>query len=87
MEISVEVIGAIGTAIIAPIVAVLKVNSDTNKRKNNRDTQLALIEKEITDLKKKTDGIDELKEAIHKIEIALSNIQQLIEIFVKEKCK
>lgn len=50
-------ITAIDTAIIVPIITVMKTSSDTNKRKEKRDVQIALMEKRIADVELKCDGI------------------------------
>lgn len=77
-----ELIAAFGTAVVAPILAVIKVNADAGKRKDKRDTQIALIEKRIEDCEKKVDSIDELKDAINAINLSLAKIQTLIEIYI-----
>ena len=84
MNLTPELITAIGTAIIVPIITLLKTTSDTNKRKEKRDIQIALMEKRIADVEQKCDGIEELKNSINAINLSLAKIQTILELYIKQ---
>ena len=84
MTLTPEIIAAIGTSIIAPIIAYLKVKGDTSKRTEKRDTQLALIEKRMADVEKKTDSIEDLKDSIAAINVTLAKIQAILEMYIRQ---
>lgn len=85
MNITPELITTIGTAIVGPILAYLKISTDRKKTGNKRDTQIALLEQRVKECEKNGDTIDELKQAINKIEVSLAKIESLIELFIKGK--
>jgi len=74
---------AIGTAIVGPVLAYLKVREDRLKTGDKRDTQYALIEKRMQDCEKKLSGIDEVKTSIQTIMVTLSKIETIIEMHIK----
>lgn len=89
-------IAAIITAGVAPIVTYIKLRMDTSsdkskidadaaRRKETRDTQLALMEKRLSDVESKCDTIDELKDAVNSIKVSLARIEALIEMVIKGK--
>ena len=84
MNLTPELITAIGTAIIVPIITLMKTSSDTNKRKEKRDVQVALMDKRIADLELKCDGIEELKNSIHAINLSLAKIQTILELYLSK---
>jgi Tfp pilus assembly protein PilN len=79
-----EFIISIGTAIIAPILAYLKVRDERNATKEKRDTELALVQQDIKQLKQEVRGIDELKHAINSINQSLVRIETILEIYAKK---
>lgn len=79
-----EFIISIGTAIIAPILAYLKVRDERNATKEKRDTELALVQQDIKRLKQEVRGIDELKHAINSINQSLVRIETILEIYAKK---
>lgn len=84
MNLTPELITAIGTAIIVPIITLMKTSSDTNKRKEKRDVQIALMEKRIVDVELKCDGIEELKNSINAINLSLAKIQTILELYLSK---
>ena len=84
MNLTPELITAIGTAIIVPIITLLKTTSDTNKRKEKRDIRIALMEKRIADVEQKCDVIEELKNSINAINLSLAKIQTILELYIKQ---
>lgn len=66
----------------ASIIAYMKVSQEREKTGEARDATEAMVEKRISDLEKKVTGIDELKESIQQINLALAKIQTLIEIYI-----
>ena len=84
MNLTPELITAIGTAIIVPIITLMKTSSDTNKRKEKRDVQVALMEKRIADVEIKCDGIEELKNSINSINLSLAKIQTILELYLNK---
>lgn len=84
MNLTPELITAIGTAIIVPIITLMKTSSDTNKRKEKRDVQVALMEKRIADVELKCDGIEELKNSINAINLSLAKIQTILELYLSK---
>ena len=79
-----EFIISIGTAIIAPILAYLKVRDERNATKEKRDTDMALVQQDIRRLKQEVGGIDELKRAINSINQSLVRIETILEIYAKK---
>ena len=79
-----EFIISIGTAIIAPIFAYLKVRDERNATKEKRDTELALVQQDIKRLKQEVRAIDELKHAINSINQSLVRIETILEIYAKK---
>ena len=79
-----EFVISIGTAIIAPILAYLKVRDERNATKEKRDTELALVQQDIKRLKQEVRGIDELKHAINSINQSLVRIETILEIYAKK---
>lgn len=79
-----QVIAAIGTAIVAPIIAYLKVRDERQKTGDKRDTQIALIDKRISDCEKKMSGIDDLKDAVAKINNSLTKIETILELYINK---
>lgn len=78
-----EIIAAIGTSIIAPIIAYLKVRTDTQKRTESRNTEIALIKKRLDDCEEEINTIDELKESINRMSNAITKIQTMLEMYIK----
>ena len=85
IELTNELVAAIGTSIVTPIVAYLKIKGDTTKRGEKRDTQIALLDQRVKECEKKGDSIDELRKAIGAINISLAKIESLMELFIKNK--
>lgn len=79
-----EFVISIATAIIAPILAYLKVRDERNATKEKRDTDLALVQQDIKRLKQEVRGIDELKHAINSINQSLVRIETILEIYAKK---
>lgn len=79
-----EFIISIGTAIIAPILAYLKVRDERNATKEKRDTDMALVQQDIKRLKQEVRAIDELKHAINSINQSLVRIETILEIYAKK---
>ena len=79
-----EFIISIGTAIIAPILAYLKVRDERNATKEKRDTDMALVQQDIKRLKQEVRGIDELKHAINSINQSLVRIETILEIYAQK---
>lgn len=79
-----EFIISIGTAIIAPILAYLKVREERNATKEKRDTTMALVQQDIKRLKQEVRGIDELKLSINSINQSLVRIETILEIYAKK---
>lgn len=79
-----EFIISISTAIIAPILAYLKVREERNATKEKRDTSMALVQQDIKRLKQEVRGIDELKHAINSINQSLVRIETILEIYAKK---
>lgn len=80
-------------AIVGPIIAYFKAKGDSEsttqqianerqKTAERRDAVESITEKRLSDLEKKVIGIDELKDSIQQINIALAKIQTLIEIYI-----
>ena len=79
-----QTIAAIGTAIVGPIIAYLKLRDERAKTSEKRDADTALINKRVTDLEKKVDSIDELKKSIEKINVTLAKIETILELYMKK---
>ena len=79
-----EFIISIGTAIIAPILAYLKVRDERNATKEKRDTDMALVQQDIKRLKQEVRAIDELKHAINSINQSLVRIETILEIYAQK---
>lgn len=79
-----EFIISIGTAIIAPVLAYLKVRDERNATKEKRDTDMALVQQDIKRLKQEVRGIDELKLSINSINQSLVRIETILEIYAKK---
>ena len=80
-----QIIAAIGTAIIAPIIAYLKIRDERNSTSDKRETQFALLNKRLEDAEDKLDAVEHLKEAINRIDKALTNIETILEMYMKHK--
>lgn len=87
MNLTPELIAAIGTAIISPIIAYLKVKGDTQKRTEKRNEQLAVLEQRVKEVEKKCDAIDDLRDAINKMSNAITKIQTMLEMYIKHHDK
>lgn len=85
MELTTQMIAAIGTSILGPILTYLKIKGDTAKRGEKRDTQIALLDQRVKECEKKGDSIDELRKAIGAINVSLAKIESLMELFIKNK--
>ncbi len=85
MNLSPEVVTAIGTAIVAPILAYLKVSGEAQKRTEKRNEQLAVMEQRLQQCEKKSSTIDELKTAIAGINVSLAKIETLLGILLKDR--
>lgn len=79
-----EFIISFSTAIIAPILAYLKVRDERNTTKEKRDTSMALVQQDIKRLKQEVRGIDELKLSINSINQSLVRIETILEIYAKK---
>jgi Tfp pilus assembly protein PilN len=79
-----EFIISFGAAIIAPILAYLKVRDERNATKEKRDTDMALVQQDIKQLKQEVRGIDELKHAINSINQSLVRIETILEFYAKK---
>ena len=79
-----EFIISISTAIVAPVLAYLKVRDERNATKEKRDTDMALVQHEIKRLKQEVRGIDELKLSINSINQSLVRIETILEIYAKK---
>jgi crotonobetainyl-CoA:carnitine CoA-transferase CaiB-like acyl-CoA transferase len=80
---STELIIAISTGIVGPILAYLKVREERLKTSDKREAQFAMLDKRITDAESKIDDLQELKESIGKINITLSRIETILEMYMK----
>ncbi len=80
-----EFIISISTAIIAPILAYLKVREERNATKEKRDTDMALVQQDIKRLKQEVRSIDELKLSINSINQSLVRIETILEIYAKKR--
>ena len=85
-------IATLSTAIIAPILSYLKVREDRIRTADKRDAEIRLLNDRydmqqvtICELQKKVLGIDEMKESIHEINICLTKIQTLLEVYMKKQ--
>ena len=77
-------IAAFSTAILAPVLGYLKVREERLKTAEKRDAQNMLLEKRLQDVEKKCDGIEELKESINTINLTLTKIQTILEMYIKQ---
>ena len=85
MNLTPELVAAIGTAIVTPIVTYLKSQADAQKRGEKRNEQISLIEQRLQQCEKKSSTIDELKTAIAGINVSLAKIETLLEILLKDR--
>ena len=79
-----QIIAAIGTAIIAPIAAYLKIRDERNSTSDKRETQFALLAKRLDDAEAKLDAVEHLKDAINRIDKALTKIETILEMYMKQ---
>lgn len=79
-----QIIAAIGTAIIAPIIAYLKIRDERNSTSDKRETQFALLTKRLDDAEAKLDAVEHLKDAINRIDKALTKIETILEMYMKQ---
>jgi hypothetical protein len=73
----------LGTAIVAPILSYLKTREERLKTADKRDAQQMVIEKRLADLESQTHTINEMKKAIDTLNITMTKIQTILEIYVK----
>ena len=81
---STELIAAISTGIIGPLIAYLKVRDERVKTGEKRDTESALLNKRVIDLETKVDTIEDLKKSIDRINITLAKIETILEMYMKK---
>lgn len=81
----VPTITAIGTAIIGPIIAYLKIRDERISTSDKRDTQFALLDKRMADAEDKLDSIKTIVVAINRIDKALTKIETILECTLKKK--
>lgn len=87
MEFDNTLITKFGISIITPIIAYLKIRDERSKTGEKRDTQIALIEQKLTNAENKLLSIDQMKESINRINVTLSKIETILEIYIKNQCK
>lgn len=85
MDLTPELIAAIGTAIVTPVIAYMKSQADAQKRVEKRNEQIALIDQRLQQCEKKSNAIDELKTAIAGINVSLAKIETLLGILLKDR--
>ncbi len=79
-----ELIAAIGTAIVTPVIAYMKSQADAQKRVEKRNEQIVLIDQRLQQCEKKSSAIDELKNSIAKVEVGMSRLEAILEMIVKK---
>jgi hypothetical protein len=79
-----EFIVALSTGIVGPILAYMKVREDRVKTFDKREAQFAMLDKRISDAECKITDLQELKESIGKINVTLSRIETILEIYMKD---
>lgn len=83
MQIDSTVVATVGTAIVGPVIAYLKIRDERSKTSDSRDAKEALMNKRVSDLETKIVVLDELRESINQINISLARIQTTLEMFLK----
>lgn len=94
MVIDATTVDSVGKAIIGPLVglagsilAYLKINSERARTGEKRDAQSILLEKRVADLETKISVVDELKDSIAQINISITRIQTILELYLKDRGK
>lgn len=68
------------TTLTGSVATYLKVNSDRKVTGQKRDTDFELLCQRVTDHEKKLDEIREVKEAVSRIDKALTRIETILEV-------
>lgn len=87
MEFDTTLITQTGISIITPIITYLKIRDERYKTGEKRDTQLALLEQKVSNAESKLLSIDQMKESINRINVTLSKIETILEIYIKNQSK
>lgn len=76
-------IGTLATAVLAPILAYLKVREDRLKTADKRDAQQMIVNKRLDDIEVQIHTVEEIKQAINELNISMARITAILEMYVK----
>ena len=85
--ISVGIITAIGTSIVAPVLAYLKIRGERDKTRESRDVERAMVEKRLGDLEKQVCGLEEMRKDINQMNLTLTRISTILEMAMQKTDK